>query len=297
MGSLSLMNEVELASMYKTVFSRLGVSVSIRINNRKVLAALANLCGGPQLMTDITVAIDKLDKIGMEKVKEELASKGLSAEQVGTIEKYLLIDGTDIEKIQQAEQLIGHDEEGRKGLEEMKYVLSFFPDTVETDLTLARGLNYYTGTIFEVKARDVQMGSIGGGGRYDDLTGLFGVKGIPGVGISFGVDRIYDVMEELKQMAEHLAKGTRALFFNMGETESAAAVRIMQELREKNISAELYHEKAKFDKQFKYAEKKNIAFAVFIGANEIEEQVAEVKNLSTGVKEKVRFTDLAEYLS
>jgi histidyl-tRNA synthetase len=295
-GSLSLMNEVELASMYKTVFSRLGISVSIRINNRKVLAALANVCGGPQFMTDITVAIDKLDKIGMEKVKEELTSKGLSAEQVGTIEKYLNISGTDAEKISQAEHLIGNDEEGRKGLEEMKYVLSFFSDTVETDLTLARGLNYYTGTIFEVKARDVQMGSIGGGGRYDDLTGLFGVKGIPGVGISFGVDRIYDVMEELKLMPEHLAKGTRALFFNMGESESAAAFRIMQDLREKNISAELYHEKAKFDKQFKYAEKKNIAFAVFIGANEIEQQVAEVKNLTTGVKEKVAFAKLAEYL-
>ncbi|HSF45302.1 MAG TPA: histidine--tRNA ligase [Chitinophagaceae bacterium] len=295
-GSLSLMNEVELASMYKTVFSRLGISVSIRINNRKVLAALANLCGGTQFMTDITVAIDKLDKIGMEKVKEELVSKGLTADQVGTIEKYLNISGNDAEKIRQAEQLIGDDEEGRKGLEEMKYLLSFFSDTVETDLTLARGLNYYTGTIFEVKARDVQMGSIGGGGRYDDLTGLFGVKGIPGVGISFGVDRIYDVMEELKLMPEHLAKGTRALFFNMGDAESAVAFRIMQDLREKNISAELYHEKAKFDKQFKYAEKKNIAFAVFIGANEIEQQVAEVKNLTSGIKEKVAFSDLAEYL-
>jgi histidyl-tRNA synthetase len=247
-------------------------------------------------MTDITVAIDKLDKIGMEKVKEELVSKGLSEDQVGTIEKYLNINGTDAEKILQAEQLIGNDEEGRKGLDEMKYVLSFFSDTVETDLTLARGLNYYTGTIFEVKARDVQMGSIGGGGRYDDLTGLFGVKGIPGVGISFGVDRIYDVMEELKLMPEHLAKGTRALFFNMGDNESVTAFRIMQDLREKNISAELYHEKAKFDKQFKYAEKKNIAFAVFIGTNEIEQQVAEVKNLTTGVKEKVAFEKLAEYL-
>jgi histidyl-tRNA synthetase len=295
-GSLSLMNEVELASMYKTVFSRLGINVSIRINNRKVLAALANFCGGPQFMTDITVAIDKLDKIGMDKVKEELLSKGLSAEQVGTIEKYLSITGTDAEKISQAEQLLGSDEEGRKGLEEMKYVLSFFSDTLETDLTLARGLNYYTGTIFEVKAKDVQMGSIGGGGRYDDLTGLFGVKGIPGVGISFGVDRIYDVMEELKLMPEHLAKGTGALFFNMGEEESAHAFRIMQDLREKNISAELYHEKAKFDKQFKYAEKKNIAFAVFIGANEIQEQIAEVKNLTTGVKEKVPFSELAGYL-
>ncbi len=296
-GSTSLMNEVELASMYKMVFSRLGMPVSIRINNRKILAALANICGGHQFMTDITVAIDKLDKIGLDKVKEELASKGLTADQVSTIEKYLLIEGSDEEKIRQAEQLLGHDEEGKQGLEEMKYVLSFFSDTVETDLTLARGLNYYTGTIFEVKAKNVQMGSIGGGGRYDDLTGLFGVKGIPGVGISFGVDRIYDVMEELKLMPEHLARGTRALFFNMGEAESAAAFRIMQELREKNVSAELYHEKAKFDKQFKYAEKKNIAFAVFVGADEISTHTALVKNLETGVQEKVAFSDLASYLA
>jgi histidyl-tRNA synthetase len=295
-GSTSLMNEVELASMYKMVFSRLGMAVSIRINNRKILAALANICGGHQYMTDITVAIDKLDKIGLDKVKEELASKGLTADQVSTVEKYLLIEGSDEEKIRQAEQLLGHDEEGKQGLEEMKYVLSFFSDNVETDLTLARGLNYYTGTIFEVKAKDVQMGSIGGGGRYDDLTGLFGVKGIPGVGISFGVDRIYDVMEELKLMPEHLAKGTRALFFNMGEAESETAFKIMQELREKNISAELYHEKAKFDRQFKYAERKNISFAVFIGADEIANQNAVVKNLSTGLQEKVPFGDLAKYL-
>ncbi len=295
-GSTSLMNEVELAAMYRMVFLRLGINVSIRINNRKILAALANLCGGHQYLTDITVAIDKLDKIGMEKVKEELAAKGLKEEQISTIEKYLLISGTDEEKINQAEQLLGNDEEGKKGLEEMKYVLSFFTDSVETDLTLARGLNYYTGTIFEVKARDVQMGSIGGGGRYDDLTGLFGVKGIPGVGISFGVDRIYDVMEELKLMPDHLAKGTRALFFNMGEAEAAAAFRIMQDLREKNISAELYHEKAKFDKQFKYAERKNIAFAVFIGADEIATQTAVVKNLESGLQEKVPFGDLETYL-
>jgi histidyl-tRNA synthetase len=296
-GSTSLMNEVELAAMYRMVFLRLGINVSIRINNRKILAALANLCGGHQFMTDITVAIDKLDKIGMEKVKEELALKELTEEQIGTIERYLSISGTDEEKIRQAQELLGNDEEGKKGLAEMKYVLSFFSDSVETDLTLARGLNYYTGTIFEVKAKDVQMGSIGGGGRYDDLTGLFGVKGIPGVGISFGVDRIYDVMEELKLMPEHLAKGTRALFFNMGETEAAAAFEIMQSLREQNISAELYHEKAKFDKQFKYAEKKNIAFAVFIGADEISTQVALVKNLETGVQEKVAFNDLAKYLA
>lgn len=296
-GSTSLMNEVELASMYKMVFSRLGVNVSIKINNRKILAALANLCGGPAFMTDITVAIDKLDKIGMEKVKAELSAKGLNNEQVNTIEEYLLISGNNTEKIEQAGRLLGHDEDGRKGLEEIKFLLSFFPDTVETDFTLARGLNYYTGTIFEVKALDVQMGSIGGGGRYDDLTGTFGVKGIPGVGISFGVDRIYDVMEELKLMPEQLKKGTRALFFYMGEEESIAAFHTMQQVRARGISAELYHEKAKFDKQFKYAEKKNIAFAIFMGADEISTSTALVKNLETGVQEKVALSDLVTYLA
>jgi len=296
-GSYSLMNEVELASMYKMVFSRLGVNVSIKVNNRKILAALSNLCGGPGFMTDITVAIDKLDKIGMEKVKAELAAKGLTGQQVSTIEEYLQIGGSNADKIQQAESLLGHDDEGRKGLEEMKFLLSFFPDTVEADFTLARGLNYYTGTIFEVKALDVQMGSIGGGGRYDDLTGTFGVKGIPGVGISFGVDRIYDVMEELKLMPQQLKQGTRALFFHLGEEESMAAFHIMQELRASGISAELYHEKAKFDKQFKYAEKKNIAFAVFIGADEISTNTALVKNLESGVQEKLALSDLASYLA
>ncbi len=224
-------------------------------------------------------------------------SKGLRNEQVDMIEKYLQINGSNKDKIEAATRLLGHDDEGKKGLEELSYILSFFPQTVDIDFTLARGLNYYTGTIFEVKALEVQMGSIGGGGRYDDLTGTFGVKGIPGVGISFGVDRIYDVMEELKLMPEQLNKGTRALFFNMGEEESVVAFHIMQTLREKGISSELYHEKAKFDKQFKYAEKKNIAFAVFMGADEISSNTALVKNLETGLQAKVSISGLGEYLA
>lgn len=295
-GSTSLMNEVELAFIYKNVFAKLGINVSVRINNRKILTALANICGGPAFLTDITVAIDKLDKIGMDKVKEELSAKGLSSDQISTIEKYLSITGNSVEKLAKAEALIGHDAEGEKGLEELRFVLSFFTDTVEVDLTLARGLNYYTGIIFEVKALDIQMGSIGGGGRYDDLTGLFGVSGVPGVGISFGVDRIYDVMEELKLMPEHLNTGVTALFFNMGEEESRTAFDVMMHVRQQGISAELYHEKAKFDKQFKYAERKNIRFAVFIGTEEIAQQTAEVKNLVTGTKEKIAFKQLAEYL-
>ena len=295
-GSTSLMNEVELAYIYKNVFAKLGINVSVRINNRKILTALANICGGPSFLTDITVAIDKLDKIGMDKVKEELAAKGLSAEQISIIEKYLLINGTSAEKLAQAEALIGNDADGQKGLEELRYVLSFFTDTIEVDLTLARGLNYYTGIIFEVKALDVQMGSIGGGGRYDDLTGLFGVTGVPGVGISFGVDRIYDVMEELNLMPEHLNAGVDALFFNMGEEESKKAFDVMMQVRMQGVSAELYHEKAKFDKQFKYAERKNIKFAVFIGSEEIAQQTAEVKNLQNGTKEKIAFNLLATHL-
>lgn len=295
-GSQTLMNEVELAGMYRTVFSRLGISVSIRINNRKILAALANLCGGPGKLTDITVAIDKLDKIGPEKVKEELKNKGLDDAHLSLIDKYLAISGSRQEKLDQAEALLGHDEEGRRGLEELRFILSFFTDTVETDFTLARGLNYYTGTIFEVRALEVQMGSIGGGGRYDDLTGLFGVKGIPGVGISFGVDRIYDVMEELNLMPAHLARGSRALFFHMGDEESKTAFTVMQEVRSKGVAAELYHEQAKFDKQFRYAERKNITYAVFIGSEEIAQQQALVKNLQSGKQEKIAFDNLANYL-
>lgn len=295
-GSTSLMSEVELAFIYKNVFAKLGIHVSIRINNRKILTALANICGGQSFLTDITVAIDKLDKIGIDKVKDELKEKGLSAQQISTIEKYLLINGSSIEKLAQAEQLIGRDLDGQKGLEELRYILSFFTDTVEIDLTLARGLNYYTGVIFEVKALDVQIGSIGGGGRYDDLTGLFGVEGIPGVGISFGVDRIYDVMEELNLMPEHLTAGTTALFFHLGEEESRTAFNVMMKVRQQGVSAELYHEKAKFEKQFKYAERKNMRYAVFIGTEEIQQHTAEVKNLETGTKEKIPFDRLAEYM-
>lgn len=302
-GSYSLINEVELASLYSLAFQRLRIPVDIKINNRKILAALANLCGGAEQLTDITVAIDKLDKIGLEKVQEELMQKGLDAGQVNLISRYLAITGTDEEKWQQADELLGQDAEGRKGLDEIKYILDYLKENlpgnasnVTIDFTLARGLNYYTGTIFEVKAKDVQMGSIGGGGRYDDLTGLFGVKGIPGVGISFGVDRIYDVMEELGLMPENIAEGTRALFFNCGEAESKQAFMLMNTLREKGIACELYHEKSKFDKQFKYAEKKRIPFAVIIGSEEVNTKTAVIKNLATGMQMSVGFDDLAKEL-
>jgi histidyl-tRNA synthetase len=292
-GSQSLINEVELANIYKEAFQRLAIPVEIRINNRKILAALAEVCGGADKMTDITVAIDKLDKIGLDKVKEELTQRGLNPGQTVAIEQYLAIGGDNHSKLEQLKILFAANEIGRKGIAELEYLLDYTaqqpaPDSSQptvhstplvVDLTLARGLNYYTGTIFEVKATTVQMGSIGGGGRYDDLTGLFGVPNIPGVGISFGVDRIYDVMEELQVFPADVHTGTKVLFFHLGEAESRAAFGLMQQLRAKGIPAELYHEQAKFDKQFKYAEKKGIRYVAIIGAEELANRKVEMKDL------------------
>ncbi|QGW27349.1 histidine--tRNA ligase [Phnomibacter ginsenosidimutans] len=297
-GSKSLLNEVELVQLYATAFSKLGVPVDIRINNRKILAALAEVCGGADKLTDITIAIDKLDKIGIDKVKEELAQRGLDAAQITLIEKYLFITGTDAEKIDQLKNIIGENELGKNGIEELEYILSFaaLPTKncqLQTDFTLARGLNYYTGTIFEVKAIGVQMGSIGGGGRYDDLTGLFDVPNIPGVGISFGVDRIFDVMEELQLFPEAVQQGTQVLFFNLGDAESKAAFGLMQQLRSRGISAMLYHEQAKFDKQFKFADKKGIANVVVIGSNELEQGICKVKHLASGNEQVLTQQDFA----
>ncbi|HXB91879.1 MAG TPA: histidine--tRNA ligase, partial [Puia sp.] len=257
-GSYALLNEVELAAIYRTVFRNFGIPVEIKVNNRKILAALADICGGAEKLVDITIAIDKLDKIGIEKVKEELASRGLDGRQVGIIEQYLGLSGSNPEKLAALSMLFAENKGGLEGIAELEYVLGY--EQLLVDLTLARGLNYYTGTIFEVKALGVQMGSIGGGGRYDDLTGTFGVPGIPGVGISFGVDRIYDVMEELKLFPSTVHAGTRLLFFNLGENESRAAFGLLQQLRDKGIPGEIYHEMAKFDRQFKYAEKKGIRY-------------------------------------
>lgn len=299
-GSNSLLNEIELATIYATVFKKLGIDVEIKINNRKILAALAELCGGSDKMTDITIAIDKLDKIGIDKVKAELSAKGLTNDQITIIEKYLSVSGSNQEKLKAITDLIGQSETGKKGIEEIEHIISHFPLTshlspLTIDLTLARGLNYYTGTIFEVKAKNVQMGSIGGGGRYDDLTGLFGVPNIPGVGISFGVDRIYDVMEELKLFPEEVHTGTQVLFFNLGENESKASFLLMQQLRAKGIRSELFHENSKFDKQFKYAEKKNIPYVIIIGDKELKENRCTIKELATGKQETIAMNELGDY--
>ena len=299
-GSNSLLNEVELALIYHQVFSHLGIKhYELRINHRKILTALAELCGGAEKMNDIAVAIDKLDKVGLEKVKDELTQKGLNEKQFGVIEKYLSIDGNNTEKINKLTDLIGSTRSGQQGVEEIKKIFS--NDQLSSlkyhlDPTLARGLNYYTGIIFEAKApADVKIGSIGGGGRYDDLTGLFGVPDIPGVGISFGVDRIYDVMEELNLFPAEVHVGTQVLFFNLGENESNAAFRLMQELRNKNIRCELFHEPVKFDKQFKYAEKKNISYAVIIGSKELEAKTCTIKNLRQNSQQTISQQELLNY--
>lgn len=299
-GSNSLINEVELASIYHDVFTRLGlINYELKINHRKILTALAEICGGADKMTDITVAIDKLDKIGLEKVKEELSKKELSADQISIVEKYLNITGSAEEVLAGLKSLVGGNESGKKGIEEIEYLLANLKHqtiNIIPDPTLARGLNYYTGIIFEAKApAEVKIGSIGGGGRYDDLTGLFGVPDIPGVGISFGVDRIYDVMEELNLFPADVHIGTQVLFFNLGEAESKAAFSLMQQLRHKAVRSELYHEQSKFDKQFKYAEKKNIPFIVIIGDKELKDGNCTIKNLATSQQETITAEELLNY--
>lgn len=303
-GSNSLLNEVELINIYAAVFEQLKIPVEIKINSRKILTALAELCGDTGKMMDITIAIDKLDKVGLDKVKTELAERGLSGDAIPIVENYLSISGSNEEKILKAKKILEKIATGKEGLEELETILNYplttHPDgyrdsSLIIDFTLARGLNYYTGTIFEVKAKDVQMGSIGGGGRYDDLTGLFGVPNIPGVGISFGVDRIYDVMEELKLFPDDVYISTQVLFFNLGEQESRKAFELAQQLRQKNIRCEIYHEQSKFDKQFKYAEKKNIPFAVIVGSSELKSQTCTLKNLKTGEQSTISETDFIKY--
>jgi histidyl-tRNA synthetase len=296
-GSNSLFNEVELSLIYHEVFTRLGLTgYELRINHRKILAALADVCGGAEKMNDITIAIDKLDKIGIEKVKEELTQRGLNTEQIAIIHKYLTISGNNEDKLTALSSLIGDTENGKMGLSDLKYLCTVHQKPFTIDPTLARGLNYYTGTIFEAKAPgSVKIGSIGGGGRYDDLTGLFGVPNIPGVGISFGVDRIYDVMEELNLFPADVHVGTQVLFFNLGEKESQYAFDLMQQLRDKGVRCELYHENSKFDKQFKYAEKKNIPYVVILGEAEMNENKCKIKKLSTGEQETISSDSLMNY--
>ena len=298
-GSNSLLNEVELANIYATVFEQLRIPVELKINSRKILLALAEVSAGIDKMMDITVVIDKLDKVGIEKVKDELVQRGMNLRDISIIETYLSISGTNEQKITKAKELLGSTRPGREGIEELETILKYPVTTHHSsliiDLTLARGLNYYTGIIFEVKANGVQIGSIGGGGRYDDLTGLFGVPNVPGVGISFGVDRIYDVMEELDLFPADVYIGSQVLFFNLGERESTKAFELAQELRTRNIRCEIYHEAAKFEKQFKYAEKKKIPFVIIFGEEEMKNNSCKVKNIITGEQTEIPLNALAKF--
>ena len=295
-GSNSSLNEAELASIYANVFQQLNLPVAIKLNNRKILSALSSLCGGEHLLTIITTAIDKIDKIGKEKVEEELSQKGLEKDQLEIIGKFLAISGNNEEKLQQVSSLLNNNIAAAEGISEIKSLLSMTElAELEVDFSLARGLNYYTGMIFEVKAKGVQMGSIGGGGRYDDLTGLFGVKGIPGVGISFGVDRIYDVLEELQLFPAQLSEGCLVLFFNLGEEECKVSFQLAQLLRKAGIACEIYHEQSKLDKQFKYAQKKGIPNVVIIGKDELEQQSCKIKHLDSGKEETINQESLVAY--
>jgi histidyl-tRNA synthetase len=297
-GSDSLLNEVELTAIYLTVFKQLGLEVEVKLNNRKILLGLAQICGGEDKLIDLTIAIDKLDKIGWEKVAEELDRKGFSGTQQQTIQSYLEIKGTNEAKLKQLELLLAGNENAAKGIEEIQYVLDYHAQSglaknLVADFTLARGLNYYTGLIFEVKAIDAAMGSIGGGGRYDDLTSLFGVPNVPGVGISFGVDRIYDVLEEKNLFPASVAQNTKVLFFNLGEAEAKEAYHLMETLRAKKIACEIYPDKSKFDKQFKYAEKKGIPNIIIIGSDELAKKECTLKNLTTGTQQTISFEAIA----
>ncbi len=286
-GSNSLLNEVELMQLVDAVFNRLGIRVSIKINNRKILSGIAEIIGEADKIVDITVAIDKLDKIGLENVNVELASKGISDEAIAKLQPIILLSGTNTEKLQTLKTVLASSEVGMKGVEESEYILTHLSllniqSEMELDLTLARGLNYYTGAIFEVKALDVPMGSITGGGRYDNLTGVFGMAGVSGVGISFGADRIFDVLNQLELYPKEAVNGTQLLFVNFGENEAAYCLPLLTKAREANIRAELYPDAAKMKKQMGYANDKQIPFVAIAGENEIKESKVMLKNMESG---------------
>ena len=301
-GSDSLLNEVELMQVVDTVFTRFGIRVQIKINNRKILSGIAEVIGEADKIVDITVAIDKLDKIGLENVNAELREKGVSDEAVEKLQPIISLSGTNAEKLDVIAQFLNSSEIGTKGVEETRFVLDTLntlglKNEVQVDLTLARGLNYYTGAIFEVKALDVQMGSITGGGRYDNLTGIFGMPGVSGVGISFGVDRIFDVLNELDAYPQDAMISTRVLFINFGDKETAYCLPVVKKLRDAGIRTEMYPESAKMKKQMSYANTKQIPFVAMAGENEINEGKFTLKNMTTGDQQMVTVEQLIDLLS
>lgn len=303
-GSKSLLNELELVQIVDRVFTLFDVDVCVKINNRKVLTGLAEICGFPDKVVDITVAIDKIDKIGLEAVKEELFQKGLTLDAVDVISPILTLTGTQSEKISMMRDLFNGksasavvSEVGLKGLEELEELFALIEAAgvahdVEMDLSLARGLNYYTGAIFEVKAKDYPIGSICGGGRYDNLTGIFGLADMSGVGISFGADRIYDVLKGLDKFPKEVTTSTRILFANMGKNELRYIIPIVKNLRENGVACEIYPEASKLKKQFDYADKRAIPFLSIIGENEVSEGIVSVKNLATGQQQNFSKDDM-----
>ncbi|MGL5731174.1 MAG: histidine--tRNA ligase, partial [Bacteroidales bacterium] len=298
-GSDSLLNEVELIQLMDEVFTRFAIRVSIKMNNRKILTGIAEIIGAPEKIVDITVAIDKLDKIGLDKVNEELASKGISAEAIELLQPIILLEGTNAEKVGVLKNVLAASETGLKGVEEMEYILRKIDKLgircdFELDLTLARGLNYYTGAIFEVKALDVQIGSITGGGRYDNLTGVFGLPGVSGVGISFGADRIYDVLNQLELYPEDSLLTTQLMFVNFGETEEEYCLERIAELRKVGIRTEIYPEAAKMKKQMSYADNKKIPFVALVGESEIRDNKISLKNMITGEQSVLTLEELIQ---
>ena len=286
-GSDSLLNEVELMQIVDTVFTKFGVRVCIKINNRKILTGIAEVIGEAEKIVDITVAIDKLDKIGLEKVNEELRNDGISEEAIEKLQPIISLSGSNEEKLEVISQVLAGSLTGLKGVEETRFILDTLKavglnNAIELDLTLARGLNYYTGAIFEVKALDTPMGSITGGGRYDNLTGIFGLPGLSGVGISFGADRIYDVLNALDLYPKEAVNSTQVLFINFGETETAYCLPIVGKLRQAGIRSEIFPDKAKMKKQMSYANAKNIPFVVLAGENEMAAGKVTLKNMESG---------------
>ncbi len=295
-GSNSLINEAELLCIYRSAFHKLALpQVQVKINSRKLLAGLAEIAGVPELMMEMTIALDKLDKIGWEGVAQELAQRGIAADGIETIRTVITVTGNNEEKLAALSSVMAASETGMRGVQELKDTLEYhaglaavvWQSEVVVDISLARGLNYYTGVIVEVACGAVKMGSIGGGGRYDDLTGLFGLKGLSGVGVSFGIDRIYDVMEELQLFPEQLATGSRVMLANFGGDNETYALRILTRLRDAGIAAEIYPDPVKFDKQMKYANKRGFAYVIIAGDEEREKGMVSLKNFSTGQQETI----------
>jgi histidyl-tRNA synthetase len=299
-GSDSLLNEVELVQLMNDVFQRFGIRVSIKINNRKILSGIAEIIGAADRIIDITVAIDKLDKVGLENVNAELSAKGIAPEAIARLQPIILLSGTNREKLATLKTLLASSETGMKGIAELEFLFNkldslHLKSETELDLTLARGLNYYTGAIFEVKALDVEIGSITGGGRYDNLTGVFGMPDVSGVGISFGADRIFDVLNQLDLYPAHTGQTTQALFLNLGEREADYLLPLLSELRQAGIPAELYPEAAKLKKQMGFSNDNHIPYVVIAGESEMEAKQVAVKDMGTGEQVLIGAGELAGY--